>query len=255
MNDSSLLTSIVTCEELTKARLNTTYCGPCKKIIGVQDNQEEFQIPEPWNGHIDKAPLLFIGPNPSIDEKEQYPNKDWDMNAVRDYFENRFEGKWTRDLKILLRSGAYSNRPVRFWTSIRARTAELLGKSKDQVIPGTDFSVTEVVHCKSRESEGVKESLEYCSSKFLRKTIEQSAALVIFLLGDEPAKGFCRIYREKMPLNEMKNVIGPIEISGKKRYLVFLPHPNQIGKTKTLEGNLSQESFNELRKWVLENDF
>lgn len=253
MRKSDLFSSIVKCEELEIGRFNANYAGPCKRIIGVQDqNQKEFQVPEPWNGHIDTAPILFMGPNPSIDEMEQYPDKDWEKNTVSDFFENRFEGKWTLGLKTLSKNGTYSDRSVRFWTSIRARTAEILGKSKDQVVPGIDFSITEVVHCKSKESVGVKEALEYCSSKFLRKVIAQSSAPVICLLGDEAEKGFRRVFQEELDSRPMKNMIGPIKISGNQRYLVFLPHPNQRGKTKTLEGNLSYESIKTLRKWVVE---
>lgn len=47
---------------------------PCCKIIESQNySKSEFQIPEPWSGHIDKAPLLFLGSNPSIDADEKYP--------------------------------------------------------------------------------------------------------------------------------------------------------------------------------------
>ncbi len=34
---------------------------PCRKIVHTQPTSpEEFQVPEPWAGHLSQAPLLFI---------------------------------------------------------------------------------------------------------------------------------------------------------------------------------------------------
>lgn len=250
MTRNDLLYSIVLCEELEKGVSNSAYYGPCKEIIHVQDQDfEEFQGPEPWNGHIDTAPLLFIGPNPSISQTERYPDRNWGKNDIKGFFEDRFDGNWSWKFKCLQKDGSYPSQPVRFWVSVRARTAELFGKDKDQIIPGLDFALTEVVHCKSRNSIGVKAALEFCSNKFLYEVLSQSVARVVLLMGDEAAKGFRKVFHKELLGHEVKRMIGPIDIFGRKRYIVFLPHPNQKGKLKTLEKNLSPKLFKELKDW------
>lgn len=37
------------------------------------DRKLRWQVPEPWNGHLATAPILFIGQNPSADHDEDYP--------------------------------------------------------------------------------------------------------------------------------------------------------------------------------------
>jgi hypothetical protein len=49
--------------------------NPCSRIIesqGLPQNAEaleRFQLPEPWQGHLDRALILFVSSNPSIDPR------------------------------------------------------------------------------------------------------------------------------------------------------------------------------------------
>lgn len=33
----------------------------------------ERHLPKPWNGSLERSPMLFVSSNPSINELEQYP--------------------------------------------------------------------------------------------------------------------------------------------------------------------------------------
>jgi hypothetical protein len=42
----------------------------CRDVILTQDvpSLEKFQVPEPWCGDLESAPILFVSSNPSIDK-------------------------------------------------------------------------------------------------------------------------------------------------------------------------------------------
>lgn len=64
---------------------------PCRKIVLTQStSSEEFQVPEPWAGHLSQAPLLFISSNPSISDDEPYPRWSDPADERVDFFDNRF---------------------------------------------------------------------------------------------------------------------------------------------------------------------
>jgi hypothetical protein len=136
--------------------------NPCAKIIAFQhtihqETLDQHQVPEPWSGNIQQAPILFLSSNPSIDEQEEYPLLSWPDQWIEDFFVNRFSGgrkHWVEDgIRDLRLDG--SRRPVRFWIEVRQRAIELLERD---VQPGSDYALTEVVHCKSRNEEGDSET-------------------------------------------------------------------------------------------------
>jgi hypothetical protein len=47
---------------------------------------------------------------------------------------------------------------VPYWSSIRARARELL----PDAVPGEDYAITEIVHCKSEHEKGVREAAKTC---------------------------------------------------------------------------------------------
>lgn len=61
---------------------------PCSEIVGVQRNLplERHQVPEPWSGSIQQAPILFVSSNPSISSDEPYPELEWAPERVREFF-------------------------------------------------------------------------------------------------------------------------------------------------------------------------
>jgi len=60
---------------------------PCQEVVRSQDGvgpETGFQVPEPWAGGIDRAPLLFVRSNPSISKLKPYPEwgSQWDTDRT-----------------------------------------------------------------------------------------------------------------------------------------------------------------------------
>jgi len=71
--DNRVLESIIHCEILARCKAGEDLT--CSKVVSVQDVPlSEHQVPEPWTGHLDRARLVFISSNPSIDPREAYPS-------------------------------------------------------------------------------------------------------------------------------------------------------------------------------------
>ena len=70
MENYTLLTNIARCPITHQIIQNPEKSKslPCYKVVKSQPikSYENFQLPEPWGGHIDKAPILFLSSNPSI---------------------------------------------------------------------------------------------------------------------------------------------------------------------------------------------
>lgn len=66
----------------------------CKNFIKAAQNipvtNPNFQLPEPWNGDIDNAKIIFFGANPGYTFEEDYPNYSWGKGDVENFFVNRF---------------------------------------------------------------------------------------------------------------------------------------------------------------------
>ena len=81
---------------LCNAPNTNSVCNPLYRSQSCSTLQD-FQIPEPWNGDIINAPILFVGLNPGFTEDELYPkigNAYWsqsngaiDIAKVEDFFE------------------------------------------------------------------------------------------------------------------------------------------------------------------------
>ena len=136
--------------------------NPCAKVIAFQhlihpESLDQHQVPEPWSGNIQQAPILFLSSNPSIDGKEEYPLWSCPDQRIDDFFVNRFGGgrkQWIEDgIRSLRRDG--SRVRVHYWIEVRQRARELLERD---VLPGSDYALTEVVHCKSLNEAGVLEA-------------------------------------------------------------------------------------------------
>lgn len=110
----------------------------CHQIIQSQRRYKvHWQIPEPWNGSIESADILFILSNPSYSQNEVYPDypdnvplckkplskQGWGISKIEDFFENRFEStyvnneKYVKGLRVLMEeNGKYSRgNIVRTW--------------------------------------------------------------------------------------------------------------------------------------------
>ena len=59
MERNELLLAITRCPELGKARADSRH--PCRSVVCAQGS-DDYHVPEPWQGHIETAPILFISP-------------------------------------------------------------------------------------------------------------------------------------------------------------------------------------------------
>lgn len=208
MNEEAkkLLLDIAMCDELSKARTDKFH--PCYKIVHYQDDLSAFQIPEPWNGDIENAEILFISSNPSIDmtEKEDYPQMLWNENK-KTY---QLKGKWTeKDVECFfanrLKSDEYKKRMksenktdgAQYWYRSRMVAAELLDMKLDDDRLEDYYCYTEIVHCKSKNEEGVCEACKKCFSKSTIKIINLAKKVkYIIVVGRKAQKQFDIIKRE-----------------------------------------------------------
>jgi hypothetical protein len=219
---------------------------PCTKIVGLQMHRR-FQLPEPWSGHIDTAPILFISSNPSIDDLEIYPDQSWDSDTMMDFFRNRFtsEKKWVdRNLRVLQQNGLRSDW-VRFWASARARVHEITGKSKQEIKPGIDFALTEIVHCKSKDEHGVREARDFCADRYLVRVLSISTAKVFVVFGKVAGDAMKSSFGSNMTSHS--NHLRIVSIGGIPRVLAFLPHPSLPGPPKSLRDNIGQDGIQDMR--------
>ena len=249
MNDRStldkLLLEIADCPIARKHRDDPTYFSPCRKIVAVQAGitEEGYQRPEPWSGRLADSPLLFLSSNPSIDLEEEYPTRYWNDALVVDFFENRFAGFWVLSQRYpRLSSGQYRSKAVRYWSSIRKRATELFGRD---AMAGTDYVMTEIVHCKSQREIGVPEALCQCGERYLRRVLGVAAARVVVVVGRSALEQYNVLSAPDLPkLSREARVCETVTIP--PRYFVWLPHP-VAREPKTFAKTLSDGELEMLR--------
>lgn len=223
-----LLRKIIRCPNVEICLASSRQNHPCAKIVTSQHSKSftEHQVPEPWSGHLHHAPILFVSSNPSISKTEQYPRGSWSERETEKFFARRFDDGWIRDGTQGRKTNGSYGRKTPFWSAVRSHAIKLLEIDAEDIRPGKHYALTEVVHCKSRKEKiGVKEAVKECAPRYLRKTLKESGARVIVVLGAIARNAVKREFG--IPKNE--NVYGPIKIGRHERYIVFLPHPNARG--------------------------
>jgi len=161
------------------ARCPNLGLGACTKIAAVQDGFAERQVPEPWNGDLARAPILFVSSNPSISEVEDYPTDRWSDDAIVDFFEHRY-GRWMAEGTKGLRKDGTRGKANPFLSSSKKTAERLLERPP---IPGIDYAVTEVMHCKSKKEQGVPAALGECTRRHLGRILHAAGAKVVVVLG------------------------------------------------------------------------
>lgn len=222
---SALAIKICRCDDLPVAR--TTVGHPCHRIARFQrtpTRPDHWQVPEPWRGNLQDAPLLFVSSNPSVDTNDDSP---WDFDtdgAISAYFNS---GSISKDFPMSTsRDAVRSPRHVQFWSSVHARAKELFDNTS--VRHGIDYAITEVVHCKSTGETGVDEAREHCAYKYLQEVLSVSTSSVLVALGRHAAKAL-----DALPTPPSK-------------LRIDLPHPNARAK-RTASACLSAETLRNVR--------
>lgn len=164
--------------------------GPCSKVLSIQSGMEFRQVPEPWNGDIDNASVMFIGSNPALAPHEVFPSKDmfwgqwvskgpkgssvWTDSEAMEFFEGRFGKALCPDtgtpyvqfagLKPSVLSfdlNKFYPKPAQngYW-AYYARCCKALDSSFDENT--YNFVVTDFVHCKGPGNIGFTDALPVC---------------------------------------------------------------------------------------------
>jgi len=197
---------------------------PCDKIASVQSNCILKQMPEPWNGHLATAEIMFIGSNPSIDCEEYFPNIGWKNDDIFDFFENRFING-----KVLKSTGKRDS--VKYWSGLityaniinnltgnRYYKGSLAEATKDN---GWDYSVldpyvvsTEIVHCKSKAAYGFEDARCKCSDTWMANILKLFNGKLIVVLGANAKKAIKKC-------SKLNAIITSLKIP-----VIYLPHPS-----------------------------
>jgi hypothetical protein len=231
------------------------------------------ELPEPWEGHIDRAPILFVSSNPSIggslsepltlppepDTRREWlgttaskhpsvrrvggPKWDWDDDELVDFHQASFDLYIADGTHFRKPDGSLSQRPVMFWSAVKRRAQELIPARP--VRPGIDYALTEVVRCKSRGERGVADAVATCADRYLLPTLEASGAQVIVGLGR-----WARIkLTELLGVRGRPAVVGPVVLGDRRRWIVFLPHPN-ARSPRSFEAVCTSEELTVLQEWL-----
>ena len=126
MKRNELLLSITRCPELALAQANANHS--CAGVVGVQEGCSGggYQVPEPWTGHIETAPIIFISSIPGIANNEHFPRKDWsDANTI-DFFQRRFDEDAGYTVQMPSESQHYQGLRRRWGTANRRTPCEVL---------------------------------------------------------------------------------------------------------------------------------
>lgn len=182
MVNHDLLNSIIWCDQVAKALNEPNHA--CKTIVSVQrglGGGSSYQVPEPWRGDIQNAPLLFISSNPSIDLLDDAPWSNRPADEVAAYYQRAsISSAFPRSTYHF---GVNSRNSVRFWRLVNELAIELYGDTSP-ILHGEHYAITEVVHCKSQNEYGVRQAMACCPNKFLRSVLAASNCKLIVSLGD-----------------------------------------------------------------------
>ncbi len=207
---------------------------PCRKIVHTQPtNPDEFQVPEPWAGHLSQAPLLFISSNPSISSREPYPR--WTESADKrvDFFEERFGPGHAQvkdgvfgPLREQNPDGTWhSKRRTSFWNICKRNASWLYERD---VVPGGDYAMTELVHCKSKGEAGVAQARSRCLDRWLEPVLMSSPAPILVLLGDHARHGLGDYLAREFQMWSVDD----LDIAGRRRLVLTVRNPNYRGKRR-----------------------
>ncbi|MEI2276702.1 hypothetical protein OHC50_04385 [Paenarthrobacter ilicis] len=267
-----LALSVARCNELSAANDPLTgHKHPCHKVVRSQDSHAgPFQVPEAWAGNLAKAQVVFLSSNPAIsagipDAKlpsrrypEKYPTTEWPDADVADFMINRFspEHVWVSERRhrkvdeAQLDGGPVWGSKERYWGWIEKQTNALLGND----IPWYERSVmTEVVHCKSANEQGVQEAAQLCSTKHMGRILEASPARLVVVVGGKAAAALRSAYPTAFMdkplfgkpgptgLPDIKQNILEMIIGGQSRLVCFIRHPSAFGGSAHLHSTYAAD--------------
>ena len=194
----------------------------------------DFQIPEPWNGDIENAPILFVGLNPGFLDVELYPklgnqywmlaNGEFDTAKVEDFFEHRFNSshkyvQYPNRTKIA--PGGYKLlRGRTFWAYVKSIADKIMN---GQSTPGVDFAITEIVHCKSKDISCIhSKCYDICFNKHFGNILSIAQNLQYIVVLGKPTRD--RISKYFNISSASKNQWYNVNLNNKTIKIIFVDH-------------------------------
>jgi uracil-DNA glycosylase len=219
------------CAPLVLSQFINTSAPVSENGKSASANERQWLIPEPWNGNLAKARILFIGQNPSVDFEEDFldvgTSKNMSREEILDFFETRFEKKIKEGTEVKLKNGTYgrSNPFLRF---VKEIAESLYENSDQQVQPGIDYALSEAVRCKSANAIGVHHAVNNCASRYLKGTLQLSGARVIVCLGAQARRAFLIATSSELKETDTSIQFGQVfQWHGKK--VIFMKHSSAYG--------------------------
>jgi len=204
---------------------------------------DDYQVPEPWVGEIDVAPILFVASNPSIGDDDHASGVTPDEELWESHHLAHGGGRrqYILDGIRTVRPDGTPIKAVRYWSGALARARELIPDRP--VAPGRDYALTEIVHCKSPREIGVREAAKTCAERHMENVMSVAAARVIISVGAFAQRWFLGA-GVPIPDAPLERVLG-----GKPRLIAFTPHfsPNRGGPQQLLK-RYSQNHLEVLRQ-------
>lgn len=223
---------------------------PCKEICNYQldhfqkeaggtaqgntpqtNKKSLFHSPEPWNGNLDTAEILFVSSNPNIDFDETFPKlegDEWENRDIERFFIDRFENK------------NYKNN---YWKGILKYSGYILGitntvkkieKNTERII-SPKIALTEIVHCKSKDEKGVEKAARTCYENHTKYVLQYflespTTPKVVVFVGAVARKIIKELANNIDPHVDYEDLASFCQHEfgtgdGKARF-IFLPHPN-----------------------------
>jgi hypothetical protein len=267
-----LALSVARCEELSAASDPVLgHKHPCHKIVRSQESHAgPFQVPEAWAGNLATARVVFLSSNPAISAgdpnaklpskrfAEKYPTIHWPDAEIADFMINRFspEHVWVSDRRhrkvdeAQLAGGPVWGSKERYWGWIEKQTQALLGND----VPWYERAVmTEVVHCKSANEEGVQEAAQLCPTKHMGRILEATPARLVVVIGGKAATALRSAYPTAFVDKPLFGKQGPdglpdpeqnifeLEIGGHSRLVCFIRHPSAFGGAAHLSSTYAKD--------------
>ncbi len=226
--------------------IETTAPHACREIVEYKQREQgstgydSFQLPEPWVGEIDRAPIMFVSSNPSIGDDDLANGSTSDQLVWQSHHFAHGGGdrQYILDGIRTVTPDGSPLKAVRYWSWALGRVRELI--THRAAVPGVDYAMTEIVHCKSRNENGVAEAAATCTAKHMDNIMSVAAAEVFIVVGVFAQTWFLGkgIHVPTQPIMR--------SMGGRTRMVAFLSHPAAFGGLKTLATRYSESDLQSL---------
>ncbi len=252
LESAALAAEIIRCPVVDQCLASNAEELPCHRVVSWQGQSPGGlrYVPEPWSGHLDRAPILFVSSNPGGDVEgaaisDASYTSTWKTDEIVSCCDDAFES-WRKPgiidgIYLSDKFGARGAKSIRYWLWARARARELLRGR--QPVPGLDYAMTEVVHCGTQHEAGVADAFATCTDRYFERTLRAASAVVVVCVGTWAKAGFKRTLDIDLP----EHIWGPGDVAGRQRMVLAVPHPGAWGTPKRFEPYVGANGLESLR--------